>query len=155
MSKENSLSQFELMAVEGKFGEYLAKPLTKQERMASVGYAMELTRKRAGFIQKDLCDVIGCKPQTYSGYEKGKYEPPLELLVRLSHLYNVSLDYLLGKFDGLKEFEDEWVNLKAKEELDNSYPETLSNRVYAIEHELEQINALKHELAQIKAKLEE
>ncbi|WP_409967336.1 helix-turn-helix transcriptional regulator [Bengtsoniella intestinalis] len=141
MSGEYELSKYELMAIQGEFGEYLAKPLTKQERMEVVGEAMEATRKRAGFTQKDLCDVIRCKPQTYSGYEKGKYEPSLELLVRLSHLYDVSLDYLLGKYDGIEELQDEWVTLKIAEEIENPSPEILANRLYALEHQFAEMKA--------------
>ena len=91
------MSRLEVEAVTGAFGDYLREPHTPKERLYIVAQNMAICRKAAGMSQKDVCNVIGCAPQTYSGYEKGKHEPTIETLVRLSHLYDVTLDYLLGK----------------------------------------------------------
>ena len=76
---------------------YLISPIDAKDRLHVVASNMALLRRKAGLSQKDVCEVIGCAPQTYSGYEKGKHEPSLETLVRLAHLYDVTLDYLMGK----------------------------------------------------------
>lgn len=81
----------------GNYGEYLSDPLDAKERLQIVARNIAICRREAGMSQRDVCTVIGCAPQTYSGYEKGKHEPTLETLVRLSHLFNVTLDFLLGK----------------------------------------------------------
>lgn len=91
------LDRLEIETITGGFGEYLANPLDSKERMKVVARNMALCRKEVGMSQKDVCTVIGCAPQTYSGYEKGKHEPTLETLVRLAHLYSVSLDFLIGR----------------------------------------------------------
>ena len=93
----DGMTELEMETVTGGFGEYLANPLDAKERMKVVARNMALCRKEAGMSQKDVCAVIGCAPQTYSGYEKGKHEPTLETLVRLAHLYDVDLDFLIGK----------------------------------------------------------
>ena len=82
----------------GTFGEYLKNPIDGKERAKIVGCNMMFCRKKARLSQRDVCTIIGCAPQTYSGYENGKHEPTIETLVRLSHLYNVSLDFLLQKY---------------------------------------------------------
>ncbi len=83
---------------DGEYGTYLQNPFSVQQRSEIIGRRMLLCRKKAGMSQNDVCSVIGLSPQTYSGYENGKHEPTNETLVRLAYLYNVSLDYLMGKF---------------------------------------------------------
>lgn len=46
--------------------------------------------------QKDLAEHLGIVQQTYSNYEQGTSAIPLEYLVKLALLYQVSTDYLLG-----------------------------------------------------------
>ena len=54
-------------------------------------------RKTMGYQQKEVAEVIGISPQTYNGYEKGRNEPPAEILVRLSYFYGVSVDMLVQR----------------------------------------------------------
>ena len=37
-----------------------------------------------------------CLPSVYSRYENGKREPSIDILLKLSKLYSVSVDYLIG-----------------------------------------------------------
>ena len=48
------------------------------------------------YLQKDIAKLLGISQQYYSQYELGKYTMPIELLIKLSKLYNVSIDYLVG-----------------------------------------------------------
>ena len=52
-------------------------------------------RKAHGFTQDYVAVAIGVVRQTYSHYETGKRVPPPETLLRLSGLYDVSIDALL------------------------------------------------------------
>lgn len=54
-------------------------------------------RKAKGYQQKEVAEVLGISPQTYNGYEKGRNEPPIEMLVRLSFLYGIPIDILVQK----------------------------------------------------------
>ena len=54
-------------------------------------------RKKYNYSQAKLCQKINIKQRTYSGYETGRSVPPLSVLFLLSKLYNVSLDYLMGR----------------------------------------------------------
>ena len=51
------------------------------------------TRKR----QVELAEYLNVKQTTYSKYELGKINIPVEVLIRLADLYDVSLDYIVGR----------------------------------------------------------
>ncbi len=46
--------------------------------------------------QKDLADFLHIRQNTYSQYENGHRQVPLEILIQLAKYYNTSTDYLLG-----------------------------------------------------------
>ena len=45
---------------------------------------------------QEVADYLCCLPSVYSRYESGKREPSVDVLLKLSKLYNVSVDYLIG-----------------------------------------------------------
>ena len=49
--------------------------------------------------QVELAQIIGMSQSSLSGYESGKIEPDQDTLVRLSKIFDVSIDYLLGISD--------------------------------------------------------
>lgn len=51
-------------------------------------------RKDADLTQKAVADYLGIQQTVDSRYERGFQTIPLELLIRLSDYYGVSLDYL-------------------------------------------------------------
>lgn len=53
-------------------------------------------REDHDLTQRQLADILGMPQQQYYRYEKGYREFPLDVLIRLSELYGVSVDYLLG-----------------------------------------------------------
>ena len=52
--------------------------------------------------QKDLAASLNCSQQVYSNYELGQRDVPTDILIRLSQLYHVSVDYILGLTDNPK-----------------------------------------------------
>lgn len=52
--------------------------------------------------QKDLAVYLNCSQQVYSNYELGQRDVPTDILIRLSQLYHVSVDYILGLTDNPK-----------------------------------------------------
>ena len=46
--------------------------------------------------QRQLAEYLNCSQQVYSNYELGQRDIPTDVLIRLSDLYEVSVDYLLG-----------------------------------------------------------
>lgn len=47
--------------------------------------------------QKELAEYLNIKQTTYSKYELGKINIPIEMLMKLADFYDVSLDYLTGR----------------------------------------------------------
>lgn len=49
------------------------------------------------YTQKYVADYLHVKQNTYSQYELGVLNYPVEVLMKLADLYGVSVDYLLGR----------------------------------------------------------
>ena len=47
--------------------------------------------------QKELADYLNIMQTTYSKYELGKINIPVEVFIKLADFYNDSVDYLLGR----------------------------------------------------------
>ena len=47
--------------------------------------------------QKELAEYLGVQQNTYSDYETGKINVPIEALIKLADYYQVTLDYLVGR----------------------------------------------------------
>lgn len=56
-------------------------------------------REDHDLTQTELVELLHMHKTTYTNYEQGKREPPLELIVKLARLYNVSIDYIAGIID--------------------------------------------------------
>ena len=54
-------------------------------------------RERLGYSRKQACDYIGCSRTVYTRYENGTRQPSLPTLVRIADVFNVSIDFLLGR----------------------------------------------------------
>lgn len=53
--------------------------------------------------QQELSDYLHIKQTTYSKYELGKINIPIEVFIKLANYYDVSVDYLLGRTNKKKE----------------------------------------------------
>ena len=49
--------------------------------------------------QEYVAEKIGITQTTYSKYELGKVNIPLDMMIKLADLYHVSVDYLIGRTD--------------------------------------------------------
>lgn len=58
-----------------------------------------MLRKEMGINQMELAKYLRLSQQTISKYENGKADPDKETLIRLSELFNVSTDYIIGNSD--------------------------------------------------------
>ncbi len=58
---------------------------------------LKILRKQKGLYQKDVANFLGVDRTTYVKYENGVSEPDNDTLVKLAELFNVSVDYLLGR----------------------------------------------------------
>lgn len=54
-------------------------------------------REDNDIIQNELAEYLNVKQTTYSKYELGKINVPVEVLIKLADYYDVSIDYLVGR----------------------------------------------------------
>lgn len=47
--------------------------------------------------QQELADYLNIKQTTYSKYELGKINIPIEVFIKLADYYDVSIDYITGR----------------------------------------------------------
>lgn len=57
---------------------------------------LALSRKKNKLSQSQVAKHIGISSSAVSSYELGDTTPSLEILIKLTDLYHVSADYLLG-----------------------------------------------------------
>lgn len=67
-------------------------------RSETIGYILKFLRKEQRLTQKEVAENLGIAQQTYAGYESGKHEPSIEIAIRISDFYGLSLDYITGRF---------------------------------------------------------
>lgn len=60
---------------------------------------IKLLREEFNMTQQELADKIDGAKSTIAMYEKGDRKPSMEVLIKLSEIFNCSIDYLLGKTD--------------------------------------------------------
>ncbi len=53
-------------------------------------------REDADLTQQEIADYLHIKQNTYSQYENGHRQIPIELLIALAKYYQTSTDYILG-----------------------------------------------------------
>ncbi len=56
-------------------------------------------REDSDLTQKEVADYLKIKQNTYSQYENGQRQLPLEYLIALAKFYDTSTDFILGLTD--------------------------------------------------------
>ena len=56
------------------------------------------------YTQQQIADYLNIKQNTYSQYETGALNYPVDVLMKLADFYGVSVDYLLGRTDMKKPY---------------------------------------------------
>ncbi len=62
----------------------------------TVPESLRKIRKAHKLTQQDIANVLGVDRTTYTLYETGSTNPPLETLTKLSKMYNATIGYILG-----------------------------------------------------------
>jgi len=84
----------------------------------TLGERLKKARIRTGLNQKEAAEKVNSTEKTISNYERNYRTPDPETLRKLSEVYDVSTDYLLGRKPYTPSKLDETVN-EALEELRN------------------------------------
>lgn len=56
-------------------------------------------REDSDMTQQQIADKLHIKQSTYSQYENGQRQIPIDSLIKLAQFYNTSVDYILGLTD--------------------------------------------------------
>lgn len=54
-------------------------------------------RKMLKMTQNDMAMILGVHRATYGEYELGNNQPPIDKLIKMADIFDVSTDYLLGR----------------------------------------------------------
>ena len=61
-------------------------------------------REDSDLTQKDIAEYLHIRQNTYSQYENGQRQLPIDVLIALARYYHTSTDYLLGLTDERKPY---------------------------------------------------
>lgn len=64
--------------------------------MSTIGRRIKRLRLEYQLTQKTLADKLSLTPKMISFYELGQRLPPLDIILKLANIFQVSTDYLLG-----------------------------------------------------------
>ena len=80
-------------------------------------------RKKCGYTQVSLAETLGVSKGTVAMWETGKRTPDFETLIRLSDLFDVRTDYILGKSDDTSsaKLTDEDIEQLGRWELEDTF----------------------------------
>lgn len=59
-------------------------------------------REDSDKLQREIAKELGISQQYYSQYELGHFTIPVELLIKLADMYNVSIDYITERTNNKK-----------------------------------------------------
>ena len=65
--------------------------------MSEISTRLTYLRERQGWTKTRVAQALGMSLQKYANYEYGSREPDLETIAKIASLYDVSVDYLLGR----------------------------------------------------------
>jgi len=90
--------------------------ITLSDLKKEVGERLKRERERKGLKQNRVSKILGIHNSTLAKYESGEREPDNETLNKLAELYEVSVDWLLGRTQ-----QDNTINDQAKNDVLKSY----------------------------------
>lgn len=74
-------------------------------------------REAKGLTQKECADMLGISLRAWQTYEQGVSEPKQDLLCKIADIFNVTLDYLLGREPAPNPFADLGLSAASEQEM--------------------------------------
>lgn len=72
------------------------------EKFIEIGYRLYDERKKHGYSQEKLAEMVYVSRGAVSAWERGQYLPSTDKLLMLCELYDCDMDYLMGRIDESK-----------------------------------------------------
>ena len=70
--------------------------MREEDFWSKLSYTLKNYRESAELTQKDLAARLGVSESAYRSYELGDRKIPVDLLVKLAEIYDVTVDALIG-----------------------------------------------------------
>lgn len=99
--------------------------------MLDIGNKIIQLRKQNNYSQADLAKKVGISRTIVGNYERNTNTPSIDILVKIAHVFNVSIDYLIG--EGQLSSYDKEV-LKRIEDIESLDQETRKNLFFLIDN---------------------
>lgn len=102
---------------------------------------LKLLREEKGLSQQKLADMLNISQQAIFKYEKTANEPDISTLIKLSEIFDVTVDYLIGNSDTRERntkrnpvmlTEQETTHIKMWRSLPNDIQNNLDNLISSI-----------------------
>lgn len=71
----------------------------EKDKLIVIGKRIHELRVEKGLSQAKLGEMLSVSQDTISLWEKSKSYPPVEIVILLSEIFEVSCDYILGVID--------------------------------------------------------
>lgn len=114
-------------------------------------------REKKRLAQKEVAAEIDLTLNAYQKYESGERDPKLEVLIKLSKLFNVSTDFMLG----LSDFTPEYVTISFKidrlrEQIEENNTELgyMTSRIYEAQEELSNIKSEPYQITEQRERID-
>lgn len=108
--------------------------------METFGELIGYLRRKKGFKQAEIAEKVGIKPATWSDYERGKTEPNFSVLKKISELFEVGTDVLLGNsVKNVQVIGSPWIN---KNEAKSTAKSTGNSTANVREPEIQALNRI-------------
>jgi len=72
---------------------------TSEEKVVKLAERLRVERKVAGFSTDALAKKLNVSMRTLQYWEHGDREPSIDMLIVISRVLNISIDYLTGNID--------------------------------------------------------
>ena len=86
-----------------------------------IAQRLQELRKRAGYSQEQVAELLGLSRQAVSKWESGQGKPDVDNIVKLTEVYHVSADYILLGIE-----QEKTVIMPAKKELCHEYKKAIA-----------------------------
>jgi transcriptional regulator with XRE-family HTH domain len=70
--------------------------ILSNKNMLKFSERLKELRLSNNYTQQQMAQYLGVKQQSYARYENGTGQPSLEILIRITEIFDVSSDYLIG-----------------------------------------------------------
>lgn len=84
--------------------------MASNELLGQVGERLAVLRKLKKLKQSDIATYLGLTTAAYQNYENGRREANYKVLVDLADLFDVTVDYILGRSDEMPDTVNDFIS---------------------------------------------